>query len=313
MSRRLQEIARDLCAGLVSGVFLRCCPALVNVCYDSLPHAWLNFLVGHGFFGRPACAFPWRITLTNGKHLRLDVDPAADVFSTAYAFDYKRHDVGLRRVQEFLIDRMGPSSLYLDIGANVGVSSIYALSCGRSCWLFEPNTALRPFVDKLFAANGYNTARLEDVALSDVAGEAEFYVSRSSFLSSFDQVHAAFEGEVIRVKVLRRTLDSYLPELTAAAREIVVKIDVEGHEMAVLRGAVETLRRYRPPVMLELRSDIATRTAAFDFMSALGYACHGIVNRPCMTLKPLSSPAEAVAFCDINFLFVSKDTALPLR
>ena len=293
-------------------MLLRCCPALVNVCYDSLPYAWLNFMVGHGFFGQPARAFSWHITLANGKRLELDVDPS-NGFSTGYAFDYKRHDVGLRRVQEFLIDRMGPSSLYLDIGANVGVSSIYALSCGRNCWLFEPNTALRPFVEKLFAANGYTTARLEDVALSEVAGEAEFFVSRSSFLSSFDQAHAAFEGEVVRVQVPLRTLDSYLPELTATAREIVVKIDVEGHELAVLRGALETLKRYRPPVMIELRSDTATRTAAFEFMAALGYACHGIANAPRMTLKSLPSPAEAIAFCDINFLFVSKDSAPPLR
>ena len=312
MSLRPKEIARDICAAFIGRVLLRCCPAFVNAFYDSLPHRWLNFLVGHGFFGRPECAFRWHITLANGKRLELTVDPA-ESFSTGYAFDYKRHDVGLRRVQEFLIDRMGASSVYLDIGANVGVSSIYALSCGRTCWLFEPNTALRPFVEKLLAANRYTTARLENAALSDAAGEADFFVSRSSFLSSFARAHAEFEGEAIRIRVPMRTLDSYLPELTATAREVVMKIDVEGHEMPVLRGAVETLKHYRPPVMIELMDVATARTDAFAFMESHGYGCHGIVNAPKMTLKPLPSSSEVIAFRDINFLFVPKERALTIR
>jgi FkbM family methyltransferase len=150
------------------------------------------------------------------------------------------HDVGLKRLQEYLVDRMSDRSVYLDVGANIGVSSIYALSCGRMCWLLDPNTSLRPFVGKLFAANDYRTARLEGVALSDVAGEAKFFVSPSSFLSSFDKKHAASEGVVIPVRVPLQTLDSYLPELIVAARDLVIKIDVEGHEMAVLRGSEDT-------------------------------------------------------------------------
>lgn len=310
--RRLKEFTRDLFAVITGQLLLRVYPPLVNAGYNALPHDWLSYLVGHGFFGRPTSRFPWHITLANGRRLELRVDPA-DAFTLGYAFSYKVHDVGLKRVQEFLIDRMGPSSLYLDIGANIGVSSIYALACGRSCWLFEPNTALRPFVEKLFAANGYTTARLEDAALSDTAGETEFFVSRSSFLSSFDQEHAAFEGDVIRVQVPRRTLDSYLPELTATAREIVVKIDVEGHELAVLRGALETLKQYRPPVMLEVLMNAAARSSAFTFMTGLGYACHGIVNAPRMTLIALSTETEVIAFRDINFLFLPKERPWPLR
>lgn len=300
--RRAKELLRDLCAGVISRVFLRCCPSLVNRVYNALPHSWLAYLVGHGFFGRPTGSFPWFVTLAGGRRFRLQVDPS-DGYSVGYAFDYKLHDIGLRRVQEHLIDRMAPASVYLDIGANIGVSSIYALSCGRTCWLFEPNVMLHPFVKKLFALNGYTAARLESVALSSSAGEAEFYLSRSSYLSSFDPAHAATEGDVTRVKVPLRTLDSYLPELKQCAQEIVVKIDVEGHEMSVLEGAVETLRHYRPPVMLELLRNREARAAAFQFMRSHGYDCWGIVNAPVLQTVPLPSLAELVAFDDINFLF----------
>lgn len=157
---------------------------------------------------------------------------------------------------------------------------------------------------KLFALNGYTAARLESVALSSSAGEAEFYLSRSSYLSSFDPAHAATEGDVTRVKVPLRTLDSFLPELKQCAQEIVVKIDVEGHEMSVLEGAVETLRHYRPPVMLELLRNREARAAAFQFMRSHGYDCWGIVNAPALQTIPLPSLAELIAFDDINFLFL---------
>jgi FkbM family methyltransferase len=308
--KRIKERLRDIVGVVTSRILLLHCPAFVNRVYNGLPHQPLNWLVQHGFFGRPGRPFPWRIKLANGSFLRLSVDPT-NKFDLGFAFDYKVHDVGLKRLQEYLVDRMSDRSVYLDIGANIGVSSIYALSCGRPCWLFEPNSSLRPFVEKLFAANHYRTARLEPVALSDVAGEAEFFVSPSSFLSSFDQKHAASEGVVIPVRVPLRTLDSYLPELIVAAHELVVKIDVEGHEMAVLRGAVETLQRYRPPVMIELLMNAGARSAAFAFMAELGYACHGIVNTSRMTLIALATETEAIAFGDINFLFVPKERPWP--
>jgi FkbM family methyltransferase len=308
MIRRCKELFRDLCAAFHARVLLRFCPVAANRLYDSLPHSWLVFLDGHGFFGQPTCSFPWLVTLTNGRRLRLEVNPAVG-YSVGYAFQYKHHDVGLRRVQEHFINRMSPASVYLDIGSNIGVSSIYALSCGRVCWLFEPNVTLRPFVERLCALNGYTTARLENTALSSSMGEAEFYLSRSSFLSSFHPAHAAKEGDVTRVKVALRTLDSYLPELKTCAAQVVVKIDVEGHEMSVLKGAVETLRHYQPPVMMELLANREARAEALHFMQSLGYTCRGIVNAPVLETILLPSLEELAAFQEINFLFLPAEAA----
>ncbi len=237
-SARLCLLTRggDLARFLYNGVVLRCCPPLANAIYERLPHKWLRYLLGHGVIGKVHATFDWSITLANGKPLQIAVNPD-DRFSVGCAFEYKAHDAGLKRTQEFFLDRCGERAVYLDIGANVGVSSIYALSAGKTCWLFEPNTALHTFGQSLFAQNAFTKARWEAVALSDHAGEARFFVSRSSFLSSFDRDHAEREGAAMEIVVPMRTLDSYLPELQAAPDEVLVKIDVEGHEMPVLNGA----------------------------------------------------------------------------
>lgn len=294
---------RDAAAWFVASIGLRACPGLVNAIYNRLPHSVLNWLVHHGFFGTPEHAFPWKVRLANGRHLNLVVDPS-DEFSLGYAFLFKVHDQGLRRLQERLIAQMPERSVYLDIGSNIGVSSVHALSCGRHSWLFEPNRALNSYVRRLFDANHFANARFEEVALSDAPGTAEFHISKSSFLSSFDRSHAASEGQPTAVQVEMRTLDSYLPELRDAAGHIVIKIDVEGHEMAVLRGAEATLRHYHPPVMVELLCNDHARRLAWDFMSALGYACLGVVDGATLNLKELSTVEALVTFKEINFVFL---------
>ena len=297
------EFIRDIIGFIVGRVFLRFCPKFVNLVYDKLNYRLLKYFVGHSVFGKPKCSFNWHVTLKNRQILKIDVNPA-DIYSLGYAFDYKIHDVGLKRVQEYLIQKMHEKSLYIDIGSNVGVSSIYALSCKRSCWLFEPNISLRPFVEKLFKINNFSTARFFDIALSNFSGKHDFFVSSSSFLSSFDKDHAESEGEVVKIKVDLQTLDSYLHDISKIATDLVVKIDVEGHEMAVLQGAVGILKKFKPPVMLEVLKNTGSRVEAFNFMSNLNYKCFGILNTDYLNLNHLALVEAMEEFSDINFLFV---------
>lgn len=296
-------LGRDVARFIYNDVVLRLSPALANAIYERLPLKWLRYLLGHGVIGRTDASFDWCLTLSNGKPLKLAVNPD-DRFSVGCAFEYKAHDAGLKRTQEFFLDRCGERAVYLDIGANVGVSSIYALSAGKTCWLFEPNTALHTFGQSLFAQNAFTKARWEAVALSDHAGEARFFVSRSSFLSSFDRAHAEREGAAVEIVVPMRTLDSYLPALQESTDEVLVKIDVEGHEMPVLNGAKELLRAYRPVVMIELLHESAARREAWAWFHAINYAGFGIFDEPLLHLQSLASPEALVAFGDINFVFV---------
>jgi FkbM family methyltransferase len=200
--------------------------------------------------------------------------------------------------------------LYLDIGANIGVSSIYALSAGRKCWLFEPNIALHDFGKSLFAQNQFANARWEPVALSDAPGQARFFVSKSSFLSSFDRQNAESEGEALEIIVPMRTLDSYLAELLAAADELIVKIDVEGHEMQVLTGARQVISHYQPAVMIELFRHPEVRGDAWSWFSTMNYIGFGIFDEPLLRLCQLHSVDDLVSFGEINFVFLPADHRL---
>ena len=89
-------------------------------------------------------------------------------------------------------------------------------------------------------------------------------------------------GVVETVKVPMRTLDSY--QLSNVG---FIKIDVEGHEEAVLHGSSETLRREMPNLMIEIED--RTSRAGIAFPAAFGLAArYGL----CRILPCRSNPAS---------------------
>lgn len=113
-------------------------------------------------------------------------------------------------------------------------------------------------------------------ALSAVTGTAELTVperhgDRKTALSTLESHDGGGGGEVRTVEV--RRLADVLAD--AALPVSFIKIDVEGHESAVLDGAVETIARYRPILLIEIEQRFHDRpvAAVIDRVLAMGY--HG--------------------------------------
>jgi FkbM family methyltransferase len=166
-----------------------------------------------------------------------------------------------------------------DVGANVGRWSESMLAAaskaGRATdlWLhaFEPDS--RAFAQLAEALNG-RPASLRQVALSNSQGTLPFYVVvPAAGTNSLYPVPEA--NPVAQESVVTTTLDSYA-EQSGVARFALVKIDAEGHDLAVLRGARTLLAEHRIAVaQFEYNHRwILGRfylRDAFDFLLALGY------------------------------------------
>ncbi|MEQ1850131.1 MAG: FkbM family methyltransferase [Chthoniobacteraceae bacterium] len=149
-------------------------------------------------------------------------------------------------------------TVFLDIGANVGGYSWVALNHDPAIttWLFEPDETNVRLLTKTIAKSGLKTARLFPVALSSTSGTVEFLVDDASgatgsiaaSTSNQEPLHARY-GLKNRRTVKCEALDSFLPELQG--HRILMKIDVEGAEDAVLSGAREFLTKLRPLFILE--------------------------------------------------------------
>jgi FkbM family methyltransferase len=175
---------------------------------------------------------------------------------------YDQHE--LRLLRRFLVD----GGDFVDVGAHVGMYAVAAAMClgerGRvlAC---EPNPEARGQLVENVALNGCTNVVVSAAAISDRAGEALLHVPRTAD-PSFSSLGAGRFAEAEPVRVRTTTLDAEVE--AAALAPALVKIDVEGGELAVLVGARRTLAA-RPALLVEVGPDSAEAVARE--LSALGY------------------------------------------
>jgi FkbM family methyltransferase len=135
----------------------------------------------------------------------------------------------------------------IDAGAHCGgiLRHLLRLSPQGEHWAFEPIPNLAQQLRRR-----YPRARVEQVALSDFSGAAEFhFLPEAAAYSSLLTRNDVEVGQSVRLLPVQvRQLDDVIPEDLPIA---FIKIDVEGAEAAVLRGAARLLERHHPVVVFE--------------------------------------------------------------
>jgi FkbM family methyltransferase len=165
-----------------------------------------------------------------------------------------------------------PDRVSLDIGADVGEFTIGMLATSRSVIAFEPRPAQAHDLAAMFAAVGA-AVKVEAVALSDKPGVTTMRVVESEPGRSTidtDNVLSDVEGGAVQsIDVpVKRLDDLHLDDVG------LIKIDVEGHELAVLLGARDTLARNQPALVVEAEERHHPNAVAdiTKLLAGLGYA-----------------------------------------
>lgn len=147
----------------------------------------------------------------------------------------------------FMRKRLMPQSNCVDIGASFGgyLEQMLSIAPHGKHHAFEPIPKLAEDLQRKFPA-----ATVKSMALSDRSGTAKFHyfpdVSPFSGLQRRTDVPYDERMQVIDVPTAR--LDDVLPpELRIA----LIKVDVEGAELDVLRGAKQTIEKWRPALIIE--------------------------------------------------------------
>ena len=137
--------------------------------------------------------------------------------------------------------------LFIDVGANVGEWSRFMLKRGIRTVAFEPDT--RTLVHLYELQRRYaNLLTVHPVALGSSNTIARFRPANQTGLSKI------VLGEV-GIRVNLKTLDSFGLENVS-----LIKIDTEGYELEVLRGAAETLKQSKPRLIIEVHEILGHRS-----------------------------------------------------
>jgi FkbM family methyltransferase len=175
-------------------------------------------------------------------------------FADPITFLYLANGVLNARCVAALERLLAPGSVVYDIGANYGLFGWQALRLvgpqGRVVF-FEPNPAVAECLRANLDANQVQNALLVEKAVSEGVGTVDLLVPprRQSGLATIETGDEAAQGWR-RCAVETTSVDCFRRESGLAPT--LLKLDVEGHELSVLRGAEETLQACHPVIMLEM-------------------------------------------------------------
>jgi FkbM family methyltransferase len=194
---------------------------------------------------------------------------------------------------QFLLRTLKEKSSFVDVGANVGYYTLIAsrrVGDHGCVHAFEPVSAQFDALTANVRRNCLRNVVLNKLIVADSSGPKLIHLGSENNTGEASVVQSV-GGEERNETVESITLDQYLLGKTVDA----IKIDTEGYELSVLRGAARTLGHSKPLVLVEvkdrlLRAAGSDRNQLFAFLRAFGYKAFGI--RRNGTLAELSAPVD---------------------
>ena len=145
-----------------------------------------------------------------------------------------------------LPDLMDPARNSVDVGANKGVYSYWMARHSRHVYAFEPN----PKMFRILRAGAGRNVTVSPAALSDSTGQSVLRVPRSA--SGYSNQGASLNYGKVGDDYGEVTIETHRLDDEVLTDIGFMKIDVEGHELAVLEGGHDLIARDRPVLLIEM-------------------------------------------------------------
>jgi FkbM family methyltransferase len=197
---------------------------------------------------------------------KIQIDPTFDKNIENVIYQRGVYELGTVSVlQQFL----NKGDVFVDVGANIGFLSLVGCSTVESAgkvYAFEPvpNTFNILKINK--ELNGFNQLVLNQFALGNETKTVEIFNEKENRGGASILNHINSEG--IKIDVKR------LDELNIKEKINTIKIDVEGFEFEVLKGAEKTIKKDKPNLIIEYsleRENSSQNNEIYDWLIQLGF------------------------------------------
>ena len=186
-----------------------------------------------------------------------------------------------------------PGMFLFDIGAHYGLFSLVAAHFGGKSVAVDPSEmAIRMITRQIALNDAGRKIRILHAAVSDTSGTLSMLNSGVFSEGYFKFVAGRPAEELTSIRAV--TIDEITVGFGAPTH---IKIDVEGHESAALRGGRDTLARFSPTLFLELHNEMVAADggdpdAALRDLQSMGYApfsyAGDLLERSAILAKPLT-------------------------
>jgi FkbM family methyltransferase len=222
----------------------------------------------------------WRLRLLTSPFLVAEVDSGVWMRVSGLVnaeWRWLKGDLKEPGTAAFLQTYFKPGMNVVDVGANVGYFSMMAAARVReqgSVVSFEPTPEVAARLRENIALNNFHWVEAVEAAVTDKSGPVNLYAasgtdSEENSLSAMGETTAVYSVKGV-------TIDDYFAA-RPPGRIDLIKIDAEGAEPTVLRGAAGMIRRDYPDLLMEvnpllLKAAESSPDEVLDILSGFGYA-----------------------------------------
>jgi len=211
-------------------------------------------------------------------------DPYIKTVNTRYTtkFSYYKNDTIIGKSLEYygeytelelqlLRNFIKPNFVVYDVGANIGYHTVGFAKHTQHVYAFEPNKKNLELLRK--NVKDLNNVTVYDNACSDT--DTTMYVEDFDLdvPGNYGEMHMQNTGQLCKSVCIDDIDDIYSPDL--------IKIDVEGHELQVLRGSIKTIHEYKPIIFYEAHGNDLDEI--YDMLTAMDYKLYWF---PCSNYNP---------------------------
>jgi FkbM family methyltransferase len=175
-------------------------------------------------------------------YVKADASHIANSLLTLGAWEKRETDVFLSLIK--------PHMTVVDVGAHIGYYTLLAAKRVKQVYSFEPDPETFDLLKRSVNANGHMNVSCFQKAVSDKTGSSSFHVDSEAWANSLCSENVGKPVKLIDVETVR--LDDLYSAGTFGQCVHVLKIDAQGAEALVLRGAETLLSQCRPIILLEV-------------------------------------------------------------
>jgi len=199
------------------------------------------------------------------------LNPTEHIQQQLFWYGYYEKELG-----DLLKKLIKPDHIFIDIGANLGYFSLLVAASSPTVKVisFEPVDEHFRKINANIAVNDIKNISVFHAAVGDIAEEKEMFISGAdnSGMSSFHEPEN-YSGKKEKVKVV--TLDDWI-KTSGLSKVDIIKLDIEGSEVAALRGMKEVLQNFKPVVIVEINPETLAMfnlkpLHIYDYFKQLGF------------------------------------------
>ena len=204
----------------------------------------------------------------------------------------------------------------IDIGAHkAGYLYFIQKGVGKTgkIYAFEPQSLLFDYLVKIKKTMNWHNVTVEKIAISDTVGSVNLYIASNKTGQVSSPSATIVEDNtlksIVRTETVNTdTLDNYCSKYDI--KPSLLKIDVEGNELNVFKGALQTLKQYKPKIIVEIEAIHVGEERVletFEFLKSIGYAGRivhddGEIPLEQFSFEKYQNKADKINYCN-NFIF----------